>query len=580
MIRQALLRVLGPVTANVLAAVTFVVAIGTGWRWLTLALVLLTLAVTVVKREGDGLGQFTIARAVTAASALALHVRLHPDVTDWWFNAAALLTVAYTTLEGVLDKVSTPAIDARHLSVARPPLHRLVNRASVYLADTALIALVVVAIALDAPTWLTLVAALLAGPLFGGLVLGSIYHKVRRNSGLSHVRRELTRYQPDFLIYWDAGPESLRQVLMWLPFLERVGRPFAVVVRHRKSLRPLVKITDRPVILAPTTVAVDAATVPSLRAVFYVNNGMENAHMVRFAELTHVQLLHGDSEKANSFNPVTAMFDQIFVAGQAGIDRYAANGVHIPAEKFRVVGRPQVASIAVSDTPIGSLANKTVLYAPTWVGNFGDTNHCSLVVGDRLLKALLARPDVTVIMRHHQLTPQNAKASAHLAELERLLARDRAATGRAHLWGAAAATGDFVDWANRADALVADVSSVISDFLYSGKPFAVTDMLDDGDALVASARIFTAAYVLRRDLGNVDEVLAHLLGDDPLAAVRREVRTYYLGDFPAATYADAFVNAARAALDRPTFAEVTAGRARSTVPGPRQPLSSAGAAQS
>ena len=415
MIRQALLRVLGPVTANVLAAVTFVVAIGTGWRWLTLALVLLTLAVTVVKREGDGLGQFTIARAVTAASALALHVRLHPDVTDWWFNAAALLTVAYTTLEGVLDKVSTPAIDARHLSVARPPLHRLVNRASVYLADTALIALVVVAIALDAPTWLTLVAALLAGPLFGGLVLGSIYHKVRRNSGLSHVRRELTRYQPDFLIYWDAGPESLRQVLMWLPFLERVGRPFAVVVRHRKSLRPLVKITDRPVILAPTTVAVDAATVPSLRAVFYVNNGMENAHMVRFAELTHVQLLHGDSEKANSFNPVTAMFDQIFVAGQAGIDRYAANGVHIPAEKFRVVGRPQVASIAVTDTPIGSLANKTVLYAPTWVGNFGDTNHCSLVIGDRLLKALLARPDVTVIMRHHQLTPQNAKASAHLA---------------------------------------------------------------------------------------------------------------------------------------------------------------------
>jgi hypothetical protein len=39
---------------------------------------------------------------------------------------------------------------------------------------------------------------------------------------------------------------------------------------------------------------------------------------------------------------VHAIYDLIFTAGQAGIDRYARHGVSIPAEKFRIVGRPQV----------------------------------------------------------------------------------------------------------------------------------------------------------------------------------------------------------------------------------------------
>src|SRR5690625_5823159 len=61
--------------------------------------------------------------------------------------------------------------------------------------------------------------------------------------------------------------------------------------------------------------------------------------------MTHVQLLHGDSDKASSFNPVTAFYDNVFVAGQAGIDRYENNGVDIPKHKFTIVGRPQVESV-------------------------------------------------------------------------------------------------------------------------------------------------------------------------------------------------------------------------------------------
>ena len=81
---------------------------------------------------------------------------------------------------------------------------------------------------------------------------------------------------------------------------------------------------------------------PSLTTAFYVNNAARNTHLVERRELTHVWLNHGDSEKPACYNPVHAIYDLLFAAGQAGIDRYARHGVHIPLEKFRIVGRPQV----------------------------------------------------------------------------------------------------------------------------------------------------------------------------------------------------------------------------------------------
>jgi hypothetical protein len=63
---------------------------------------------------------------------------------------------------------------------------------------------------------------------------------------------------------------------------------------------------------------------------------------VRFQHLTHIYIGHGDSEKPPSYNPTHALYDQIYVAGPAATRRYAAHGVAIAPEKFRVVGRPQV----------------------------------------------------------------------------------------------------------------------------------------------------------------------------------------------------------------------------------------------
>jgi hypothetical protein len=96
---------------------------------------------------------------------------------------------------------------------------------------------------------------------------------------------------------------------MWLPFLERLGEKFFVIVRNEESFPDVVRLTTAPVLLRKELADMDAVVVPTLRAAFYVNNAVRNSHFVRYPQLKHVQLNHGDSDKAPSYNPVFRMFD-------------------------------------------------------------------------------------------------------------------------------------------------------------------------------------------------------------------------------------------------------------------------------
>ncbi|MFC7482214.1 hypothetical protein ACFQX7_22385 [Luedemannella flava] len=279
MIKLAFQRFLGPVAANLLAVVAFVVAVGTGWRWVTLALVAATLAVNVMYREGVALGRYLVSRALVAGGVLAAFIRFLPDEVDWAFNASAALTLGYISMETVLNKVSSLPMDSRHLRVPHRPASWLINQTSVFYADCALIALFAVAPLIELQSWTVLICVIAVGVLHGLLVLESIYTKTHRRAGRDDITAGLTRYKPDFLIHWDAAPASMRQVLMWLPYLERVGARFAIVVRRRNCVDPMAAVTNRPVVLATSLQDIDAAAVPSLKAVFYVNNGMRNAHL-------------------------------------------------------------------------------------------------------------------------------------------------------------------------------------------------------------------------------------------------------------------------------------------------------------
>ncbi|MFF0820529.1 CDP-glycerol glycerophosphotransferase family protein [Micromonospora haikouensis] len=527
----------------VLAFLTLALTGATGWG---LALAVAALAAAGWERRVRPAADSTAEAVLLAAGILVGYARRLDAGFDPALAATALVLLGLVLLVGPLRQAGDLEIRAANL-----PVRSWTPLVAARLGDALLVLLAVVALAaaLVLPAWVALLVALAVGAGAGAVAADLAKRRFRPGAGGSAVARALRAHRPEFLLHFSAPPGSEYQVTMWLPYLERIGRPFFVMVREPEFLAPIAAATSAPVVYCPTLKAMDEALVPSLKVAFYVNHGAKNSHCIRFSQLTHVQIHHGDSDKAPSANPVTALFDRNFVAGRAAIDRYARAGVDIPAEKFVVVGRPQVESIEVRRAPATGLANPTVLYTPTWTGHHADANYCSLPVGETIVRGLLAR-GATVILRAHPYTGQNPASARQLARLTELLAADRARTGRQHVFGAAASRElSLVDCVNRSDALVSDVSGVISDYLYSGKPYAVTDMVGDGDRFVERFPLAGSGYVLRRDAGNLDEVLGLLLDTDPKAAARWGTRAHYLGDFPAESYAEAFLAAARRELE-------------------------------
>src|SRR5215216_5256598 len=291
--------------------------------------------------------------------------------------------------------------------------------------------------AVEGSSWIWLGACLLAAVPAAVVAIGGRARVRASRRFAKQIGRAVADYAPEFVVYTAWPEDGSYQVMMWLPYLKRAGRRFLVITRHALPSQDLTELTDMPVVEARRISDLEALLQPSVEAAFYVNASSGNGYLVRFQHLTHVFLGHGDSDKPTSYNPTHAMFDQIFAAGPAATRRYAAHGVRIPAEKFTIVGRPQVENVKLSTTPIADVPEPTVLYAPTWRGHVEETMLYSLPSGERIVSAMLAR-GATVIFRPHPFSYDFVEDAAVVERIKALLEADRRKTGRPHLWGAAA----------------------------------------------------------------------------------------------------------------------------------------------
>lgn len=125
---------------------------------------------------------------------------------------------------------------------------------------------------------------------------------------------------------------------------------------------------------------------------------------------------------------------------------------------------------------------------------------------------------------------------ARQAELTRLHAARNDAYWRSFGWWehkvVTGAWPPLYDCFNRADAMVSDISSVVSDFLASGKPYAVTDSAGLGaKEFKRQNTAVRAAVILSNDARQLDALLDAVAdpASDPLAEARTELKHYLLG---------------------------------------------------
>ncbi len=487
------------------------------------------------------------ARVVAVVSIATLWAKVEP--LQWHAILAVVVLVAFISMDAYFRRIVGRPLRAANLPGVEEPWTSQIRGGPVPYATTGLTALLAATAILRLPQLLFSVVTLLAIAFLVGAVRLHQYRLSKKDLA-AEINLALESYSPEFLLYFSAPVGSEYQAMMWLPHLEATGKRFAIMTRELGMYRLLASRTTVPLVRAASLAAVESGLPTSLTTIFYVNNGAKNVHTVRFRHLTHVQLLHGDSDKPPSYSPVTGMYDKIFVAGQAGIDRYEKRGVSIAREKFEIVGRPQVQDIAVATEPIAQGRSRIVGYAPTWHGQFQDTSLSSLPFGLQLVEALVALGE-TVWFRPHPYSQRNRESRAQIAAIHSVLAESKQRDGLPHRWGdEVGAELPIVDFFNGTDALLTDISSVGADYLFSRKPMAISDAgLGDGDA-VAQFPMVEAAYVIASG-SDPRPVLSQMLGDDPLMGTRDELRTYYLGDFPSEDYGQHFVSAARRLIETP-----------------------------
>jgi len=553
-----------------------------------------------LERLGFGAGVRSVLRETAALVMLALHAGV---LTLMGFAAGlALLHVARVAAVSAGTRlttrrtlpVTTRNLDLSALEIPDAPPALLRDRLPDLLALAGIppVAGAVLAALTGRP-----VLALAAPPATFVLIVaiyGVLAGHLARNRHLSDehwivdvVNGEITKARPQVVLYASGNGDNVYQVNMWLRTMERLDVQVLVLLRNKTMLTALAE-TTLPVVCLPKNEDVMNLALPEVEVVCYVSNSGQNMHLLRRRGVRSVFIGHGDSDKDASFNPFSRVYDQIWVAGPAGRDRYVRAEVGVENEAIVEVGRPQLSGLRTVGRAGGV---RTVLYAPTWEGWVEGGQQSSLVsMGPAIVRSLLARPDLRVIYKPHPLTGTVAPAAAaahrrilrlieqantgrpaaaSLAALDAELAAMRAASTGDEAQrcrdsagcdeGRLAALGDLEDrwqaayWAahehrhtvvegarptlyqcfDQVDLMISDISSVVADFLVTTKPYIITNV-----AGLAPAEFRTvyptgsAGYLLGPDCAELPALLDRALpgtGRDELAADRQELRGYLLG---------------------------------------------------
>ncbi|WP_413799600.1 hypothetical protein [Streptomyces iranensis] len=393
-------------------------------------------------------GPIGLAAAMTLVLCLLAGQALHAALTTLIRRRRALAVAARN-------------IDLRRLDISDRPPRRLTEwpgqRILVY-ELSALLGLTASLTTGDA-RWVVAALTLAAGSSLITVValVPYLVRAARRLPGAAEVLAEvdawLIRHRPRTVLYFSGPRDRADQVTRWLGPVAALHTPSLVILRERELLEAL-EPTPLPVLCVPSAAHLSQLDLSGVRVALYPANTSRNIHLLRIPTMQHVFLAPGDGDETAAVDPYSKVYDQVWVAGEAGRRRHVRAAVGVEEADIVEIGRPQLDGLRVAGadrapapTPTATPL-PTVLYAPTR----------DLAAGEPIVRALLEseRP-VRVLYRPHPPTgprsPEDHAAHRRIVSLVQAANERRAAEALA---ANALGKGTFAADALSADALAAE----------------------------------------------------------------------------------------------------------------------------
>jgi hypothetical protein len=311
--------------------------------------------------------------------------------------------------------------------------------------------------------------------------------------------------------------------------------------------------------------------VSPFKAVMYVNNGVGNFQSLTVAELAHIHVNHGESDKICMVSNQVKAYDRVFVAGQAAVLRHRAALSEFNEEVLVRVGRPQLDENPKPSLPESS--RRTVLYAPTWAGEDEANNYTSMeFMGSHIIDAIVSQDNVRVVYKPHPRIADSDDQRIRknhryvLRAIKQANTKDPAAGHEVH------ESGDILAIFPRVDLLISDVSSIALDFLYlrTEAPIMLTDRRNNISQLQIDSPLSAATPVLTKDnVKDASQMISGILALDNFVQDRKVLREFYFDNVKAGESAPRFFAAMRDAIKAHSADVVRAKSLAESGTGPR-----------
>jgi choline kinase len=352
----------------------------------------------------------------------------------------------------------------------------------------------------------------------------------------------------EVIVYFGDDPLRVYQLRQWLPVFERLDRRHrvTVVLRERATYALVSEATTLPVRYLPTFGELtEMYRTGRHKVVVYVNNSARNFQSLVARSVLHVHVNHGESDKICMVSNQVKAYDQVFVAGDAAIQRHRATLIGFDEARLVPVGRPQ---LDLRPEPLlAPSRRRTVLYAPTWEGEEPSNDYTSVdVMGSEVAAAVLGLPDVRLVYKPHPRVATSTTpgmVAGHRGILRLIEEASRRDPAAGHVVDT---TSDILAIFPGCDAMITDVSSVGLDFLYlhGDQPLFLTDRYADRERLRQHAPVSRCADVVEPGtLPDLTALLGARLAHDEHRAARTAMRRHYFGTWPVGGSTERFIDA-------------------------------------